>query len=251
MDGLQIVSDLHLEQNKLWSPLPVEAKYLVILGDTCPIRDTTRWHYFLKVHSPLFNRIFLVNGNHEYHSNCRIPMVDLKRKQAKLVAKFPNVTVLNKTAIPLLDLGVTLLGVTLWSHVPEHAISEVKEHMTDYVAIRNSKKLTISDTNVFHASDLKWLKTEITARPEENLVILTHHAPLLQGTSDPKYEGLASTHGFASDLSYLFNRNVVLWAFGHTHWACNFRYQYSDVLSNPRGYRNEIKTFQPNLVWCI
>ncbi len=46
---------------------------------------------------------------------------------------------------------------------------------------------------------------------------------------------------FASDLSALMGADqVALWIFGHTHRAADLDIRGTRILSNPRGYPNEL-----------
>jgi len=72
-------------------------------------------------------------------------------------------------------------------------------------------------------------------------VVFTHHAPTLLGTGDPKYVGGPTNSAFATELTEepgWTSGNVVLWAFGDTHWSCDFEREGVRVYSNQRGYCN-------------
>lgn len=92
------------------------------------------------------------------------------------------------------------------------------------------------------------------------MVVLTHHAPIVEGVSDPKFRGLDNPlgSGFVTDLTIaasgvdlagmprgrgaLLKRPVHTWAFGHTHWCCDLvvgkaKEDGVRVVSNQRGYR--------------
>mmetsp|Transcript_11211 Transcript_11211/g.19678 ORF Transcript_11211/g.19678 Transcript_11211/m.19678 type:complete len:453 (-) Transcript_11211:45-1403(-) len=166
-----------------------------------------------------------------------------------------------------------LLCTTLWSHIPKHAMREVGRCMNDYAmickpmvdtddphaAIKATGKdgsrlcpLTPVHTSRWHAEAVNWLNTEI-ARIEKSggacVGILTHHAPSMRGTSDPKHEGGTLNHAFASDLRDLCGQPAVkFWAYGHTHFNNDQVVQGCRVLSNQLGYEHEATTYRPDFV---
>lgn len=70
------------------------------------------------------------------------------------------------------------------------------------------------------------------------MVVFTHHAPTVEGTGDPKFLGGPTNSAFATELTKLslWGSPVLLWAFGHTHWSCDFEREGVRVVSNQRGY---------------
>mmetsp|Transcript_34523 Transcript_34523/g.75557 ORF Transcript_34523/g.75557 Transcript_34523/m.75557 type:complete len:104 (+) Transcript_34523:504-815(+) len=78
---------------------------------------------------------------------------------------------------------------------------------------------------------------------DQRVVILTHHTPLMKGTSHPRYEDSDLSCCFSSDLRSLIVHGdppLVAWACGHTHY--NFDMMVGNnvrVFSNQRGYKHE------------
>ena len=73
-----------------------------------------------------------------------------------------------------------------------------------------------------HAKDVRWLKQELHRARRDGIrcVVVTHHAPLAAGTSDPKYAGSSMNSAFVTDLSDLIASNAdvaPIWIHGHTH----------------------------------
>jgi hypothetical protein len=85
---------------------------------------------------------------------------------------------------------------------------------------------------------LAWLKAEIQEAKNkgEKVVIFTHHAPSVNGTSAPRYAGSANNCAFASNLEYMMGDPVLLWAFGHTHYSSDQNINGTRVVSNQVGY---------------
>jgi hypothetical protein len=115
------------------------------------------------------------------------------------------------------------LGCTLWSHVPKEAELEVWKSLNDYHQIvisedEKNRKITVQDTNDIHKEELNFLVEEIQKAKEnkEVVVVLTHHAPLTKGTSEPQYEKETRgiNYAFATDLKSMMGSPIFLWAFG-------------------------------------
>ncbi|PWY78552.1 hypothetical protein BO94DRAFT_558852 [Aspergillus sclerotioniger CBS 115572] len=132
---------------------------------------------------------------------------------------------------------VTILGCTLWSKVPYE--------LTDVI----SKKIegwSVDDHNASQDSDLAWLLEEIHLIHKENekaenrskkrsILVVTHHAPLLQRTSSPQHAQNPWSVAFETDILSQTPDGVV-WVFGHTHHTTDFKEGGVRVVSNQRGY---------------
>lgn len=98
---------------------------------------------------------------------------------------------------------------------------------------------------------MAWLKESIegieatSAEKERRVIVFTHHAPTIEGTGDPKYLGHPTNSAFATELTKesWWGPPIVLWAFGHTHWSCDFEKEGVRVMSNQRGYGDGGKGF--------
>ena len=100
-------------------------------------------------------------------------------------------------------------------------------------------------TNVWHAEDAAYIRREAAAAASagENVLVLTHHAPVVEGTLAPAERPGVSAHPMmfhaaATDLSGLIAASPAIhtWAFGHTHFSCDLRVGGTRVVSNQRGY---------------
>ena len=189
-------------------------------------------------------------------------MSDIEAKFAGLGDQFTNVFPLNRTEL-LITLGghsIRILGCTLWSHIPDDAMVAVTTLLNDYKLIytshighgdKSTVRVTFNDMNTMHARDRQWLESRLI-NDGTPTVVLTHYAPLMVGTSSPEYETRATNHGFATDLSAVFTPNLRLWAFGHTHWACDLVYQNTRIVTNARGYTSsERKGYVPDKVFVV
>jgi len=257
---MQIASDLHLEFQSHpldnWRTiLEPSAPYLALVGDICELQHDTLWLEFLKCLSPHWKHIFIVNGNHEFYSHSPgMDMQTLLDNQRDMVSTLENVTILENTVVELKEF--TVIGTTLWSYVPTKARQAVSNFLNDYRLIsvkgetKTSHPISVTDTNNLHENAVRFLHKEITSRPTEKLLVLTHHAPLTKGTSAPQYElpGRLINHGFSTDLSALMKPQVKTWVFGHTHHACDFYRDKTRIVSNPLGYHRGEAAYSNNVV---
>ncbi|PWY65826.1 hypothetical protein BO83DRAFT_410747 [Aspergillus eucalypticola CBS 122712] len=78
---------------------------------------------------------------------------------------------------------------------------------------------SVDDHNARHAAGKR--------SRQRSLLVVTHHAPLLQGTSSPKHA--------QSPWSVAFATGVKVWVFGHTHYTTDFIEKGVRVVSNQRG----------------
>jgi len=108
------------------------------------------------------------------------------------------------------------------------------------------ERLTAHHTNHWHRKSVQWLADNIkaAAKRTETVVVLTHHTPSTNGTSNPIYkddrEGLNCC--FSTDLTHLLQPPAVTWACGHTHWNFDMTVPNNEggggvrLCSNQRGY---------------
>jgi predicted phosphodiesterase len=244
MNRIRIVSDLHLEMcsrdriNKIRKELfykhivtenGEKVNNLALLGD---IGDPTKTEYrdFIQEASCNYRNVFLLAGNHEYYSES--PMMDTNSIIRKMTFSLPNSNVhfLNNQSFQLDDR--LILGSTLWSEIQN---PEAPKRLNDFHRIH---EFTSEINNNLHKKSVKYLSKQLKDHPKS--IVLSHHAPLMKGTSNPIYECTNMKTCFATDLSDLVKQTSV-WAFGHTHWQCDFIFEGSRVVSNPIGYPGELK----------
>lgn len=102
--------------------------------------------------------------------------------------------------------------------------------------------------NAEHVLDYEYLrdtaKSMAVLEPERRLLVITHHAPIIAGTSKAKDVGSSLTPAFATDVLSMSRqsrgewcfRNVRAWVFGHTHFTNEFGFGGMRVVANQRGY---------------
>ena len=127
----------------------------------------------------------------------------------------------------------------------EHA----RAGMSDSMRIRVSpafSRLRPSDTLKWHARARAWLEGQLEQPHDGPTVVVTHHAPTLRGCR-PEDASTPLLGAYASDLERLMGPQVHAWVFGHTHLAFDERINGTRVVSNPRGYIDElVDGFRPD-----
>lgn len=143
---------------------------------------------------------------------------------------------------------VIVLGCTLWSQLDPDDLDILRWSLTDFKRIQGFDPVGFQ---ACHERDLAWLQRTIADmalhEPERRVVVMTHHAPTVAGTSDPKYVGGPTNSAFATELvgGPCWSANVKLWMFGHTHWNLDTVRNGVHVLSNQRGYGDGAAGFDP------
>eukprot|EP01004_Peranema_trichophorum_P006883 NODE_5682_length_983_cov_38.389535_g5103_i0.p1 GENE.NODE_5682_length_983_cov_38.389535_g5103_i0~~NODE_5682_length_983_cov_38.389535_g5103_i0.p1 ORF type:complete len:228 (+),score=26.50 NODE_5682_length_983_cov_38.389535_g5103_i0:152-835(+) len=166
----------------------------------------------------------------------------LTKKLNGFAQKKSNVIFMQKKSI-IID-GIKVLGTTLWSYIPESKKKAVKSGLNDYtlISLRTEegkiRTLSVDDTVKWHEEELNWLTGELeTARIlNQPCIVITHHTPSMDGTSDQKYNGSDQSYAFSTRLTHLMGPNILVWGCGHTHHSFDFKVSGTRLVSNQRGY---------------
>ena len=252
---LQIVSDLHLESRSSIPKIEEHAENIALLGDIGNLihkQDLQMYRELLADLKARFKRVFLVAGNHEYYG--KSGTFDQCHQILRSISTELGVIFLEKDEwfLPDGDSNIVILGTTLWTAGRE----KLKPSMNDYhqIKIEKGRLLTYEDTFRFHQENVSWLKEKIQEHREKQIIILTHHAPLLDQTN-ASLDQTISAHPpdqyrifYGSDLSALMKPNVKIWAFGHTHHHADFQYNQTRVVTNAMGHQHEETRYQEDFV---
>ncbi|KAI9719482.1 MAG: putative secondary metabolism biosynthetic enzyme [Chrysothrix sp. TS-e1954] len=240
---VQYMSDLHLEllNSYLDFSIPVEAPSLILAGDIGRFSSFEKLDAFIAHQCANFQRVLFVIGNHEPYGMTRAQCL----VKAKAMEQHPKMAgrldVLHRKRVDLNETS-TVLGCTLHSYISDDAKDIVREKVNDFKMI---KEWTVHDHNTEHGADVAWLKAELASlaaqESHRNVTVVTHHAPALKGTTDPRYESNPWSSAFSTDLletvlAWPGASQVHTWVFGHTHWCANFKVGHIRVVSNQRGY---------------
>lgn len=255
---VQYMSDLHLELFPGFriAPEDVAASVLLLAGD---IGDpgSDEYRAFMLDCALKFEAVYVVLGNHEGYGRSwdealRLASSACLNASASAQAS-SSVTLLDRgsaTVPPRLTGGrrIRVLGATLWSRVSPSDAYEVGCFIADYRRIEGVR--SVADTNAMHAADVAWLRAELSlleaAAEGENacdgIIVLTHHAPSMRGTSRKEHEGGPLNGAFATALDDLVDRpGVLAWVHGHTHHSHETRRPANGAVlcANQRGYAYE------------
>jgi len=247
---IQLLSDLHLENPKSYDLFAVtpRAPVLALIGDIGCTKDEGLFD-FLTTQVEQFQLVFFLLGNHEPYGSDWDKATTAVNKFAQeikqLRADQPRLgefIFLNRTRYDLSD-RVTVLGCTLYSMVTKIEMDHVSFGLNDFYQIED---FSVEQHNEAHVADLAWLNDQVeaiaTEEPHRSVVILTHHSPTRDPRAvDPKHAGGNIQSGFSTDLSEetcWTTECVKVWAFGHTHFNCDFEDEPTRlrVVTNQHGY---------------
>ena len=253
--AVQVLSDLHLElctQYTTYS-FPCTAPFLLLAGDIGRLVDYEHFLTFLAAQTSQFERVFLVLGNHEFYEMSyekAIAEAERLQREEKLAGKL---TVLHRKRWDDEGGGLTIVGCTLWNRITEESRGAVTLRVNDYNKIQG---WSVEKCNELHEEEVKWLREQIAALREEathtsapgsdglssrrkrRVLVVTHHAPVVQGTSKPEHLSNPWAPAFATDLLTQKKdwEGVSSWVFGHTHFTTDFLKNGVRVVANQRGY---------------
>lgn len=233
------MSDLHLEIGQQYQTFNfnVTAPNLILAGDIGRLIDYQGYTSFLQKQVARYERVFLVLGNHEFYG---LSFED-GLARARLLEREPvlegKVVLLQQDSFAFDD-DTIVVGCCLWSFIPEDSAPAIAAVVNDFKQIEG---WTIEKHNSAHSEDLAWLRQEVQrCKTNAKILVVTHHAPLVDKTASPRHRNSPVKSAFATDL--LSNTRadswsqVKYWVFGHTHWTTQFKVKGIRVVSNQRGY---------------
>ncbi|MBN9407057.1 MAG: metallophosphoesterase [Burkholderiales bacterium] len=269
---IQLLSDLHLEQNPDFQPQPApDADLLVLAGDIGSYQRGSRLaargdgDFGLARFSPLPRGagwpvpVLYVPGNHEYDG------LDVDATHARLRASCERLGIHWLEREQWLWQGVRLLGTTLWSDF-EALVPQGPAVRPEQQTLARDKAFRAANHYLRHAGALRhgrvwlaeaireqalacqaWLRAALAQPFDGPTVVITHFAPSLR-SKDPRYGLTPGTAGFCNALDALFEQ-ADLWLHGHLHCAHDYQAGRCRVVANPLGYadKGEQVGFRPTL----
>lgn len=240
------MSDLHLEVGQQYQTFdfPVAGRLLILAGDIGRLIDYEGYRTFLERQVGRFTKVCLVLGNHEFFGLSYEEGIS-KAKQLENEASLESkLVLLNQRVWNDETTGSIIMGCTLWSFIPDSAREIVESKISDYKKIDG---WSVDKNNERHAEEAAWLASELqslsdTSKPSHqqqarNILVVTHHAPSLTGTSAPEHVNNPWTPAFATDLLPRLNTGrVKTWVFGHTHHTTELFSDGIHLIANQRGY---------------
>ncbi|KAK4111397.1 ser/Thr protein phosphatase superfamily [Canariomyces notabilis] len=239
---VQILSDLHLEIGQQYSTFtfPATAPFLLLAGDIGRLIDYDGYRSFLESQAARYTKVFLVLGNHEFYGMDYASGLETARRLSQEPSLSDKVVLLHRSRWDDPNSCLTILGCTLWSAIPEDACALVEGNVNDFKQI---KEWTAHNHNKVHSEEVAWLRDEVvrvqasSQSGKRSILVVSHHAPCIKGSSRPEHDGSPWTPAFATDLvEEEWCKGVKVWAFGHTHYSNRFWRNGIKLVSNQRGY---------------
>ena len=214
---IQIASDLHIEffdeDEDLDFLIEPKAPILALLGDV-GYACTRQLRKFLLSQCGRFEEVWFLAGNHEYYNKhgTRYSVTEQNAWLQQVASERPNLKYLEKAAIPILNGSFVVLATTLWSDIPDNYLEGAELFLNDYNLSYNHapsettpRLLRATETRQWYQDNLNWLQTQLQTimdqnklqaqqphptgkLPQTKVVVLTHHTPLMTGTSAPQYK---------------------------------------------------------------
>lgn len=251
------LSDLHLESECFRRKLP-KGDVLIIAGDLCHARcldpartdkystaQRDRVMHFIDEARTNFAHVLLIAGNHEHYDGVFEDTVPLLRRH------LPGVTILDHETVEIE--GVRFFGSTLWSDfggASEACMNGVRRRMGEFFFVKTRgrdadgretlAKFQPEDALAAHQKAWTALTGAVEAGTEKPMVVISHHAPSLQGLN-PKFAGNGLDGAYASALDEKMEAlsGVPVWVHGHTHVARTYRIGATTVRSNALGFESK------------
>jgi predicted phosphodiesterase len=247
---LREFSDTHLNihyarKAPLWEPTPLDTDKETVLilagdiweGDKFMMHSGKSW---IKPIAERFLAVIIVAGNHDFWGE-NFNYYPTKIKALIEKEKLTNVHFMENDTITIDN--VKFLGGTLWTdfnNSDPFTLWQARFHMNDYNYIRSGdgyRKLIADDVFQAHKRTKNFIFNNLDKKPDEKIVVVTHHSPSFQSLSD-QYRSNGYANGYYhSELGNLIvDSGINLWVYGHTH--CPMQYKIGDTLlmNNAVGY---------------
>ncbi|KAF4773834.1 calcineurin-like phosphoesterase [Colletotrichum scovillei] len=254
MASFQILSDLHLEHNNYsnYRIVPT-APYLALIGDIGCVKDPG-YIGFIRGLLDQFRVVFYVFGNHEPYGSSwdnawetldkfeKANRSERKKNPESAVGEF---VFMYQREYRIPDSHITVLGCTLFSNVPSTKMTPVSNGLNDF---REIDGWTVEEHCQLHKQDLAWLNSRVNAisvDSDRKIVIFTHYSPTEDTRAvEPCHAQSDIKSGFQTDLrneDCWKSPNVKVWAFGHTHYNCDFVDEATGkrLYTNQKGYSQD------------
>lgn len=271
---LQLLSDLHLENNPGWMPQALPgADVLVVAGDVGSYQPGSQLadaDFGLARFAPdrgPWRHVLYVPGNHEYDDQ----EFDHAHYRLRAVCKRLGITWLERETV-VID-GVRFVGTTLWSDFdalapegappgeadPVHrqkAYRAANFYLQRFSFLRRGERVLAEGVRELSLQCQAWLREALAQPFDGPTVAVTHFAPSLR-SADPRYGLVPGTAGFCNALDELLPL-AELWLHGHLHCPIDYldtqpragRPHRCRVVANPLGYasKGESEGFRPELL---
>ena len=281
--NIQLLSDLHLESNPHFKPVPLPgADVLVLAGDIGSYQQGSQLiqlgidDFGLRRFSPLPTTcggagwptpVLFVPGNHEFDG------LEFEQANVRLRASCQRlgITWLDRESVVLA--GVRFIGCTLWADfdaltkrqasfsplqanptaladslkMREKAFRAANFYLKKNHALRQGQPMLAESMREESLTHQAWLRSALIQPFDGPTVVVTHFAPSL-ASADPRYGINPGTAGFCNSLDDLLPLAKV-WLHGHLHCPNDYVQHGCRIVANPLGYarKGEQLAFRPSL----
>lgn len=239
---IQILSDLHLEVGQQYTSFtfPATAPYLLLAGDVGRLVDYDGYLAFLKTQILRYENVFLVLGNHEFYGMSYSAALESAQRLTEEPSLAQRLVLLSRTRWDSPRSNLSILGCTMWSLVPDERIDIVQSKINDFQKIEG---WTVATHNHVHTQEAAWLRDQVASLAQSkdldsrSLLVATHHAPCIEGSSRPEHAESPWSSAFATEMLASGGWDPVkTWVFGHTHYSTDMLRNGIRVVANQRGY---------------
>ena len=247
MCNFQIYSDLHLEFKYDYPKIKKYSDNLILAGDIGKINDIN-YNSFIEYVSNLWEKVFIVLGNHEYYL-LSSHFEKTKKKYKKYLSKFDNIYLLDCNE-HIIDNDTIILGATFWTKIDKSIKLKINDfNIIKYYDIEKRKRCYITDVfiNKEHLKEKEWLKKMLIKKDVikyKNIIIISHFPLTRFNTSHIKYDNQTDDlkNYFSNDFDDILQdkfENKIYQIAGHTHHNYNFVKNGINYLSNQFGYTED------------
>jgi predicted phosphohydrolase len=230
-----VCSDLHIERfypavPSIFDFIPKEQikNKIIFVGDVGRTEFFGTYCKFFINTYPLFKKMILVPGNHEYYgATTKQTIEQLDQKLDFLSEIIPNLTILRNSFITIKKTKIIIFGSTLFSLLP-------LDFELNLPFFNSKNQLTTAEFNKLFLDSLIQIQKIMFEKPKDyTLVVVTHYAPTFHTTIGEKYNSPTNkrNHLYASHLDFLLKKEKVdLWIYGHTGHNSTFTTDNGTIL---------------------
>ena len=231
----QIISDIHIEKNpkSIKEIISKTADILIIAGDLGHVEDFEKYSNAVEEICKMFEKVYLVPGNHEYYcKNSQISLDSINKKLKSLEKKYSNFTVLINEYVTIGE--YVIFGSTFWSYCQRERYYNppiYSDRADNLKPTGNLLKLSCREYNLLHLQSLQELERviEYCESVDKKMIVVTHYAPTFNGTLHPKHRNKTNNDMYCSNNDHLIKNKVIkVWIYGHT----GYNGVYGKLVSN-------------------
>lgn len=261
---VQIFSDVHCN---VYQPKPIvigrDVDLVAVAGDVA--EGVKNSFITLRTIVPMTIPIVFTMGNHEFYRRFWREELEV----AKSIGPDFNITTLENDVVLLDNGNVRVIGATTWTDYRlfgeqnvAAAMKAARDGLNDHRLIGWQKtpwqRFRPQEALLLHSQSREFI-ADVLATPFSGATLtLTHHAPHYDSVP-VQYQNEILTAAYASDLGSLMGACVVdgqgaeapcsnTWIHGHIHSSVDYQVGATRILSNPHGYGDENRSFNPTLI---